>query len=162
MKFAPDTGQLQKAGGDAAKIVKDFKSITAHMHLKDYKGWEHFQGYCPLGEGKVDLQAILDTMEEANPQREHHARARWLCEPAIHGASNGGDQQDVLTEARLCVQALTKSDCTELREACTLRPTVLRALVVLCVFAAKLIEKSLALRVDRRLQQRARTCLLVA
>ena len=41
MKFAPDTGQLQKAGGDAAKIVKDFRSITAHMHLKDYKGWEH-------------------------------------------------------------------------------------------------------------------------
>ena len=68
MKFAPDTGQLQKAGGDAAKIVKDFKSIVVHMHLKDYKGWEHFQGYCPLGEGKVDLKAILDTMEEANPK----------------------------------------------------------------------------------------------
>jgi inosose dehydratase len=67
MKFAPDTGQLQKAGGDAAKIVKDFRSIVAHMHLKDYKGWEHFQGYCPLGEGKVDLKAILDTMEDANP-----------------------------------------------------------------------------------------------
>lgn len=68
MKFAPDTGQLQKAGGDAAKIVKDFKSIVVHMHLKDYKGWEHFSGYCPLGEGKVDLKAILDTMEEANPK----------------------------------------------------------------------------------------------
>ena len=67
MKFAPDTGQLQKAGGDAAKIVKDFKSIVAHMHLKDYKGWEHLQGYSPLGEGKVDLKSILDTMEEANP-----------------------------------------------------------------------------------------------
>jgi len=38
------------------------------MHLKDYKGWEHFQGYCPLGEGKVDLKGILDTMEEANPK----------------------------------------------------------------------------------------------
>jgi inosose dehydratase len=68
MKFAPDTGQLQKAGGDAAKIVKDFKSIVVHMHLKDYKGWEHFSGYCPLGEGKVDLKGILDTMEEANPK----------------------------------------------------------------------------------------------
>ena len=66
-KFAPDTGQLQKAGGDAAKIVKDFKSIVAHMHLKDYKGWEHFQGYCPLGEGKVDLKSILETMEATNP-----------------------------------------------------------------------------------------------
>jgi inosose dehydratase len=66
-KFAPDTGQLQKAGGDAAKIVKDFKSIVAHMHLKDYSGWEHFQGYTPLGEGKVDLKSILETMEAANP-----------------------------------------------------------------------------------------------
>jgi inosose dehydratase len=66
-KFAPDTGQLQKAGGDAAKIVKDFRSIVAHMHLKDYKGWEHFQGYSPLGEGKVDLKSILDTMEQTNP-----------------------------------------------------------------------------------------------
>ena len=66
-KFAPDTGQLQKGGGDAAKIVKDFKSIVAHMHLKDYSGWEHFQGYTPLGEGKVDLKGILDTMEQTNP-----------------------------------------------------------------------------------------------
>lgn len=66
-KFAPDTGQLQKGGGDAAKIVSDFKSITAHMHLKDYSGWEHFGGYTPLGEGKVDLKSILATMEAANP-----------------------------------------------------------------------------------------------
>jgi inosose dehydratase len=66
-KFAPDTGQLQKAGGDAAKIVRDFKSIVAHMHLKDYSGWEHFQGYTPLGEGKVDLKSILETMEATNP-----------------------------------------------------------------------------------------------
>jgi inosose dehydratase len=66
-KFAPDTGQLQKGGGDAAKIVSDFKSIVAHMHLKDYSGWEHFQGYTPLGEGKVDLKSILETMEAANP-----------------------------------------------------------------------------------------------
>ena len=66
-KFAPDTGQLQKAGGDAAKIVRDFKSIVVHMHLKDYSGWEHFQGYTPLGEGKVDLKSILETMEATNP-----------------------------------------------------------------------------------------------
>jgi inosose dehydratase len=67
VKFAPDVGQLQKGGADAAKVVKDFLSITVHMHLKDYKGWEHFAGYCPLGEGKVDLKAILDMVEGANP-----------------------------------------------------------------------------------------------
>ena len=55
LKFAPDVGQLQKGGADAAKVVKDFVGILKHMHLKDYKGWEHFSGYCPLGMGKVDL-----------------------------------------------------------------------------------------------------------
>jgi inosose dehydratase len=62
-KFAPDVGQLQKGGADAAKVIKDFASITITMHLKDFKGWEHFAGYCPLGEGKVDLRSVLDTME---------------------------------------------------------------------------------------------------
>lgn len=66
-KFAPDVGQLQKGGADAAQVVKDFRSITVHMHLKDFKGWEHFAGYCPLGEGKVDLTSILDTVEASNP-----------------------------------------------------------------------------------------------
>jgi inosose dehydratase len=67
LKFAPDVGQLQKGGADAAKVVKDFLPITVHMHLKDFRGWEHFAGYCPLGEGKVDLRAILDMVENANP-----------------------------------------------------------------------------------------------
>jgi inosose dehydratase len=62
-KFAPDVGQLQKGGADGAKVIKDFAPITITMHLKDFKGWEHFAGYCPLGEGKVDLKAVLDTME---------------------------------------------------------------------------------------------------
>lgn len=68
VKFAPDVGQLQKGGADAAKVVKDFLPITVHMHLKDYKGWEHFAGYCPLGQGTVDLKSILDMVERANPQ----------------------------------------------------------------------------------------------
>jgi inosose dehydratase len=68
MKFAPDVGQLQKGGADAAKTVKDFVSITRHMHLKDYKGWEYYAGYCPLGMGQVDVTAILNTLEEAHQQ----------------------------------------------------------------------------------------------
>jgi inosose dehydratase len=67
MKFAPDVGQLQKGGADAAQVVKDFSSIIVHMHFKDYKGWEHMAGYCPLGQGIVDLKSILATMEMANP-----------------------------------------------------------------------------------------------
>jgi inosose dehydratase len=65
LKFAPDVGQLQKGGADAAKVIKDFAKITVHMHLKDFSGGELFSGYCPLGQGKVDLVSVLDTMENA-------------------------------------------------------------------------------------------------
>ena len=65
MTFAPDIGQLQKGGSDAAKVVKDFVSILTHMHLKDYVGGQYFLGYCPLGQGKVDIPAILETIEAA-------------------------------------------------------------------------------------------------
>ena len=68
MKFAPDAGQLQKSGADAAKVIKDFLSITKHMHLKDYKAWEHYSGYCPLGMGQVDVPGILNALEEAKQQ----------------------------------------------------------------------------------------------
>jgi inosose dehydratase len=67
-KFAPDVGQLQKGGADAAKVVKDFAAITVHMHLKDFVNGPHMGGYCPLGLGTVDLKAILETMEQANPK----------------------------------------------------------------------------------------------
>ena len=67
MKFAPDIGQAQKGGTDAAQMVKDFASIIVHMHLKDWNGGEHMLGYCPLGQGKVDLRSVLETMEKANP-----------------------------------------------------------------------------------------------
>jgi inosose dehydratase len=68
LKFAPDVGQLQKGGANAAQVVKDFLPITVHMHLKDFSGGEHFVGYCPLGQGKVDLKGILDMVEGANPK----------------------------------------------------------------------------------------------
>jgi inosose dehydratase len=64
-KFAPDVGQLQKGGSDAAKVVKDFVGILVHMHLKDFVGGQYFAGYCPLGQGKVDLVSVLNTSEGA-------------------------------------------------------------------------------------------------
>jgi inosose dehydratase len=67
MHFAPDIGQAQKGGTDAAQMVRDFARIIDHMHLKDFKGWEHMGGYSPLGEGKVDLKSVLESMERANP-----------------------------------------------------------------------------------------------
>ena len=63
MKFAPDVGQLQKGGSDAAKVVKDFLPLVRHMHLKDWNGGPHWVGYCPVGQGKVEITAILDMVE---------------------------------------------------------------------------------------------------
>jgi inosose dehydratase len=63
VKFGPDIGQLQKGGSDPVQVVKDFLPIVGHMHLKDYSGGEHWLGYCPLGQGKVNIPAILDMMD---------------------------------------------------------------------------------------------------
>jgi inosose dehydratase len=73
MNFAPDVGQLQKGGADAAQVVKDFAKITTHMHLKDYSNGKYMAGYCPLGMGVVDIESILNTLEEAgnNPDVIH-------------------------------------------------------------------------------------------
>jgi inosose dehydratase len=63
MKFGPDIGQLQKGGSDPVQVVKDFLPLVQHMHLKDYVGGPNYLGYCPLGQGKVDIPAILAMME---------------------------------------------------------------------------------------------------
>ena len=64
LKFGPDVGQLTKGGSDSVQVVKDHLSIVHHMHLKDYSGKDdHLLGYCPLGQGKVDVPAILALME---------------------------------------------------------------------------------------------------
>lgn len=63
VRFGPDVGQLTKGGADAVQVVKDFLPIIEHMHLKDYNGENpHLAGYCPLGQGKVNVPAILDLM----------------------------------------------------------------------------------------------------
>lgn len=66
LKFGPDIGQLQKGGSDPVQVVKDFLPIIHHMHLKDYSGGDAFLGYSPLGQGKVNIPAIL-AMVDAKP-----------------------------------------------------------------------------------------------
>jgi len=63
VKAGFDVGQLLKGGTDPVSIVKDFLPVIEHLHLKDFNGGEHWVGYCPLGQGKVDLLAILDLVE---------------------------------------------------------------------------------------------------
>jgi inosose dehydratase len=68
VKFGPDIGQLQKGGVDPVKVVGDYLPLVRHMHLKDYAGGDAYLGYCPLGQGKVDIPAILDLAAKADMQ----------------------------------------------------------------------------------------------
>jgi len=65
VKFGPDVGQLQKGGSDPVKVVSDFLTLIEHVHLKDYDGGPHYEGYCPLGRGKVDIPKVLDLLEKS-------------------------------------------------------------------------------------------------
>jgi inosose dehydratase len=65
VKFGPDVGQLQKGGADPVQVVKDFLEVIRHVHLKDFDGGEHYLGYCPLGQGKVDVAGIVDLLDNS-------------------------------------------------------------------------------------------------
>jgi inosose dehydratase len=65
VKFGPDVGQLQKGGSDPVKVVKDFLPVVRHVHMKDFDGGEHYLGYCPLGQGKVDVATLVDMLESS-------------------------------------------------------------------------------------------------
>jgi inosose dehydratase len=65
MKFGPDVGQLQKGGSDPVKVCTDFHAIIHHVHMKDFDGGPDWLGYCPLGQGKVNVEALVDIFEKA-------------------------------------------------------------------------------------------------
>lgn len=65
VKFGPDVGQLAKGGNDPVKVVTDYLALIRHVHLKDFNGGDAYAGYCPLGQGKVDLPKILDLLESS-------------------------------------------------------------------------------------------------
>jgi inosose dehydratase len=66
VKFGPDVGQMVKGGAQpqaVTKLVKNYREIIQHMHLKDFSGGSYYVGYCPLGFGVVEIPAILDILE---------------------------------------------------------------------------------------------------
>lgn len=65
VKFGPDVGQLAKGGNDPVKVITDFLPLVRHVHLKDFNGGDAYLGYCPLGQGKVNLPKILDLLESS-------------------------------------------------------------------------------------------------
>ncbi|MDX1641380.1 MAG: TIM barrel protein, partial [Balneolaceae bacterium] len=69
MKAGFDSGQLQKGGADYLKIFSDFMPLIEHVHLKDYEGGDNgWLGYCPLGEGKQEVETLLKMLEEGRDE----------------------------------------------------------------------------------------------
>lgn len=65
VSFGPDIAQLAAGNADPVRIVKDFLPIIRAVHLKDFAGGPHWAGYCPLGQGKVDIPAVMDLLEKS-------------------------------------------------------------------------------------------------
>jgi inosose dehydratase len=65
MKLAPDVGELTACGADPLPILKNYLPVIHHVHLKDYSvDAQTHDGYCPLGEGHVDIGGAIDVVEE--------------------------------------------------------------------------------------------------
>jgi inosose dehydratase len=61
--FCPDTAHLAAAGGDPAELVRRYADRISYVHLKDFVADPlTFQ---PLGQGELDLAAILAALSEA-------------------------------------------------------------------------------------------------
>ena len=39
--------------------------MIRHVHLKDFDGGNAYLGYCPLGQGKVDVKAVVEALESS-------------------------------------------------------------------------------------------------
>ena len=63
VKLCPDTGELLNAGIDPAAFIADYLELVAHVHIKDVNGGATNEGYCPVGEGRVDVARVVETLE---------------------------------------------------------------------------------------------------
>jgi inosose dehydratase len=64
--LGPDLGELLASGADPLAIVKELASAIRHVHLTDFDGGTKRDGYCPLGQGQVDIAAIVDVLETSH------------------------------------------------------------------------------------------------
>jgi inosose dehydratase len=79
--FGPDTGQIAQAGGDAVQVVRRYKDVVGHVHVKDYGGQPvtsrpdggtedptGYSGYVPVGSGVIDFPTMFRDLRQAGYQ----------------------------------------------------------------------------------------------
>ncbi|MGN9844517.1 TIM barrel protein [Nonomuraea sp. H19] len=111
-----DTGHLLIGGGDPVAVAREHPGRISHVHLKDVRidwarrvqaGEETYTGavaggmYVPLGEGDVDIAAIVSALES-------HGYAGWyvLEQDTILAGAPGGDGPDPVADVRASVEHL--------------------------------------------------------
>jgi inosose dehydratase len=61
VRFCPDTGHLQAAGGDPVELVRTYRERIAYVHLKDLAA---DGGFVPLGDGVLDVGGVVDVLTD--------------------------------------------------------------------------------------------------
>ena len=64
VRLCPDTGELLASGVDPLDTILRYRDLVAHVHVKDYNGGKHHDGFAPVGHGKLKVRAIMDALEE--------------------------------------------------------------------------------------------------
>ncbi len=63
IRFCPDTGHLQAAGGDPVELVRTYRERIDYVHLKDL---DASGGFVPLGQGVLDVGGVLQVLRETD------------------------------------------------------------------------------------------------
>jgi inosose dehydratase len=59
IRFCPDTGHLQAAGGDPVELVRTYRDRIDYVHIKDL---DADGGFVPLGRGILDVGGVLEVL----------------------------------------------------------------------------------------------------
>jgi inosose dehydratase len=97
IRFCPDTGHLQAAGGDPVELVRTYRDRIDYVHLKDLGA---DGGFVPLGEGVLDVRGVVDVLAatgydgwimvetdgwEGDPSEGARTSWAFLAESAVSG-----------------------------------------------------------------------------
>jgi inosose dehydratase len=61
IRFCPDTGHLQAAGGDPVELVRTYRERIDYVHIKDL---DSAGGFVPLGQGVLDVAGVLQILRD--------------------------------------------------------------------------------------------------
>jgi inosose dehydratase len=61
IRFCPDTGHLQAAGGDPVELVRTYRERIDYVHIKDI---DASGGFVPLGQGVLDVAGVMEVLRD--------------------------------------------------------------------------------------------------